>query len=77
MYITGPTVVHKYDTVTYSAINATSAGDWYILENGERKLLEKQKLSITLDIVKKNGNFVLEFNQASVVTTTSVVIESF
>lgn len=77
LYITGPTVVHKYDTVTYSAVNATSAGDWYILENGERKLLEKQKLSITLDIVKKNGNFVLEFNQASVVTTISVVIESF
>lgn len=76
LQITGPTIVHKYDTVTYSAINAISAGDWYILENGERKLLEKQKLSITLDIVKKSGKFVLEFNQASEVATISVVIES-
>ena len=75
-FIKGNKVVKGYSTVSYSIENA-SGGTWLVISDG-RELNMGNNSSISLDINKRSGSFVIEYRENnSVIASLNVSIIGF
>lgn len=76
-YIDGITEVKKYDTVVYTAMNFKDNGFWYLMQNGQEQKLKEASKTLTLDVTKSHGSYIVKYKTTQEEAELEVTIQAF